>query len=139
VLLLARLADAMEGESVATVLDLLAANFAGLGASAGSDQPPAFVAGDVARYDPHCYLCWFASVGGRKGEIFRVFQDLEKSGFFMVWKVQGFSGFEEFIMKPQILSIVLFICTKEGRVRQWLIICVCSRRRWQLGVIFIAL
>lgn len=49
VLLLARLADAMEGESVAAVLDLVAANFAGLGAGAGSDQPPAFVAGDVAR------------------------------------------------------------------------------------------
>ena len=49
VLLLARLADAMEGESVAGVLELVAAGFAGQGVGSGGDQPPAFVAGDVAR------------------------------------------------------------------------------------------
>ena len=58
VLLLARLADAMERESVAGVLELVAAGFAGQGVGAGGDQPPAFVAGDVARSEtPVICIC----------------------------------------------------------------------------------
>ena len=49
VLLLARLAESMESRSVVHTLELLASLFAGQGAAAGSEQPPAFVAGDVAR------------------------------------------------------------------------------------------
>lgn len=49
ILLLARVVEAMESKSVIQVLELLAALFAGQGAAAGSEQPPAFVAGEVAR------------------------------------------------------------------------------------------
>ena len=49
ILMLARIVESMESRSVVKVLELLAALFAGQGAAAGSEQPPAFVAGDVAR------------------------------------------------------------------------------------------
>lgn len=49
VLLLACLAESVESKSVVSVLELLAVLFAGQGTAAGSEQPPAFVAGDVAR------------------------------------------------------------------------------------------
>ena len=49
ILILARLLESLESRSVVSVLELLASLFAGQGAAAGSEQPPAFVAGDVAR------------------------------------------------------------------------------------------
>lgn len=49
IFMLARITETMESKSVVSVLELLAALFAGQGAAAGSEQPPAFVAGDVAR------------------------------------------------------------------------------------------
>lgn len=48
-LLAARLADVVEGEVIARILETLGECFSGQGASAGGDQPPAFVAGEVAR------------------------------------------------------------------------------------------
>ena len=47
--MLAKIVSFMESNAVVKVLELLAGLFAGQGASAGGDQPPAFVAGDVAR------------------------------------------------------------------------------------------
>ena len=49
ILMLAKIVSFMESNAVVKVLELLAGLFAGQGASAGGDQPPAFVAGDVAR------------------------------------------------------------------------------------------
>ena len=48
-LLLARLSDFLEAHAVVQVLETLAAIFPGQGTAAGEDQPPAFVAGEVAR------------------------------------------------------------------------------------------
>ena len=48
-LLLARLSDFLEAHTVVQVLETLAAIFPGQGTAAGEDQPPAFVAGEVAR------------------------------------------------------------------------------------------
>lgn len=40
----------MENTAVLHVMEIIAATFPGQGGSSGSDQPPAFVAGEVARY-----------------------------------------------------------------------------------------
>ena len=39
----------MESTAVLHVMDIIAATFPGQGGGSGSDQPPAFVAGEVAR------------------------------------------------------------------------------------------
>jgi len=49
-LLLAQLCSFMENTAVLHVMEIIAATFPGQGGSSGSDQPPAFVAGEVARY-----------------------------------------------------------------------------------------
>ena len=51
-LLLARLCGFMEGTAVEHVMETLAAAFPGRGGGSGGDQPPAFVAGEVARCAP---------------------------------------------------------------------------------------
>jgi hypothetical protein len=43
----------MENTAVLHVMEVIAATFPGQGGSSGSDQPPAFVAGEVARYATH--------------------------------------------------------------------------------------
>lgn len=48
-LLLARLCGFMEGTAVVHVMETLAAAFPGRGGGSGGDEPPAFVAGEVAR------------------------------------------------------------------------------------------
>ena len=48
-LLLARLCSYMESQLVVRVMETLAELFAGQGTASGGDQPPAFVAGEVAR------------------------------------------------------------------------------------------
>ncbi|DBB17629.1 TPA: hypothetical protein ACH3X3_002673 [Trebouxia sp. C0006] len=48
-LLLAQLCSFMENTAVLHVMEVIAATFPGQGGSSGSDQPPAFVAGEVAR------------------------------------------------------------------------------------------
>lgn len=48
-LLLAQLCSFMENTAVLHVMEIIAATFPGQGGSSGSDQPPAFVAGEVAR------------------------------------------------------------------------------------------
>lgn len=48
-LLLSRLTSFMEASTLVRIMETLAAVFPGQGASAGGDQPPAFVAGEVAR------------------------------------------------------------------------------------------
>jgi hypothetical protein len=50
VLLLARLCSAMEEAAVPAAMEALALTFPGQGGGLGSDQPPAFVAGEVARW-----------------------------------------------------------------------------------------
>ncbi|KAK9817324.1 hypothetical protein WJX74_004288 [Apatococcus lobatus] len=49
VLLLAKLCEFLESQGVAKVMEVLAAVFPGQGAGSGGEQPPAFVAGEVAR------------------------------------------------------------------------------------------
>lgn len=49
-LLLARVCSFMETNALAHVMESLAATFPGQGGSSGSGQPPAFVAGEVARW-----------------------------------------------------------------------------------------
>lgn len=49
ILILARITRFLETEIVPMALELLANLFPGHGSSAGSDQPPAFVAAEVAR------------------------------------------------------------------------------------------
>jgi hypothetical protein len=49
-LLLARVCAFLEGPALSHVMEALAAAFPGQGGSAGSAQPPAFVAGEVARW-----------------------------------------------------------------------------------------
>ena len=48
-LLLAQLCSFMENTAVLHVMDIIAATFPGGGGGSGGDQPPAFVAGEVAR------------------------------------------------------------------------------------------
>ncbi len=48
-LLLARLCLFMETNAVLHVMEVIAATFPGQGGGSGGDQPPAFVAGEVAR------------------------------------------------------------------------------------------
>ena len=40
----------MENTAVLHVMEIIAATFPGAGGGSGGDQPPAFVAGEVARY-----------------------------------------------------------------------------------------
>ncbi len=49
VLLLAKLCSFLENQGVVKVMEVLAAVFPGQGAGSGGEQPPAFVAGEVAR------------------------------------------------------------------------------------------
>lgn len=49
VLLLAKLCAFLESQGVVKVMEVLAAVFPGQGAGSGGEQPPAFVAGEVAR------------------------------------------------------------------------------------------
>ena len=49
-LLLARVCTFLESEAVVQVMETLATTFPGQGGGSGSDQPPAFVAGKVARW-----------------------------------------------------------------------------------------
>lgn len=48
-LLLARVCAFMEGTAVVHVMETLAAAFPGRGGGSGGDEPPAFVAGEIAR------------------------------------------------------------------------------------------
>ncbi len=48
-LLLARVCSFMESNALVHVMETLAATFPGQGGGSGSGQPPAFVAGEVAR------------------------------------------------------------------------------------------
>lgn len=52
VLLLAKLCAFLESQGVVKVMEVLAAVFPGQGAGSGGEQPPAFVAGEVARSVP---------------------------------------------------------------------------------------
>lgn len=59
-LLLARVCSFMENTALVHVMETLAATFPGQGGGSGSGQPPAFVAGEVARlassYAPCLYF-----------------------------------------------------------------------------------
>ena len=48
-LLLSQLCSFMESTAVLRVMETIAATFPGQGGGSGGDQPPAFVAGEVAR------------------------------------------------------------------------------------------
>jgi hypothetical protein len=62
-LLLARLCGFMEGTAVEHVMETLAAAFPGRGGGSGGDQPPAFVAGEVARCAPtDAVPLWYGQV-----------------------------------------------------------------------------
>lgn len=48
-LVLAKLCSFMEGTAVLHVMEIIAATFPGQGGGSGGEEPPAFVAGEVAR------------------------------------------------------------------------------------------
>lgn len=93
-LLLAQLCSFMENTAVLHVMEIIAATFPGQGGGSGGDQPPAFVAGEVARRlgtAAQTLLGGYVEAHGRHMSI-AMRRSVDSTNWLQVTKFSGFSG-----------------------------------------------